>query len=105
MKPPYLQRPEGTIHEAGPSSGGFYARLYLEHLSEASFLYEQRLALLDDPELTWPELDDFEQRLEAHIDALVLGEDLALDLCRQRAVEGDVGECHTALRVVSRRRR
>jgi len=57
--------------------------IFEEHLSEASFLYEQRLGLLDDPELTWKEIGDFEERFEAHIDGLVVGEDSALEVCKQ----------------------
>ena len=70
----------------------FNIELYQEHLEEASFLYEQRLGLLNDPELTWLDLDEFEQRLEAHIDALVVGEALALEVCSTQVEEGDFGE-------------
>ena len=37
-------------------------------IEEASFLYEQRLSLFDDPEITWLDIEDFEERFEAHID-------------------------------------
>lgn len=83
----------------------FNIELYEEHLEEASFLYEQRLAYLHDPELTWLDLDDFEERFEAHIDALVVGGDLALDVCKRRSSAGDFGELHAALRVFCRRDR
>ena len=83
----------------------FRVDLYLEHLEEASSLYEQRLGLFDDPEVTWPDLDDFEERFEAHIDALVLGEELALAVCRQQATEGDAGELHAAICVFCRQDR
>jgi hypothetical protein len=76
--------------------------LYQEHLEEASFLYEQGLALLDDPEITWKDIGEFEERFEAHIDALVVGEDLALKVCRTQAREGDFGELHAAVRVFCR---
>jgi len=46
----------------------FAVRMYDEHLEEASFLYEQRKALLRDPEIPWTRIGDFEERLEAHID-------------------------------------
>ncbi|MGH7496383.1 MAG: HEAT repeat domain-containing protein [bacterium] len=75
------------------------------HLSEASFLYEQRLSLCDDPGLTWKDFDDFEQRFEAHIDGLVVGEDLALEICKQQASAGDFGELHAAMRVFCRQNR
>ena len=42
----------------------FATELYREHLEEASFLYEQRLAPFDDPEITWPDIEDFEKRFE-----------------------------------------
>jgi uncharacterized protein (TIGR02270 family) len=80
----------------------FNIELYQEHLEEASFLYEQRLALLHDPEITWKDLAEFEDRFEAHIDALVVGEDLALEVCRTQAQEGDFGELHAAVRVFCR---
>src|SRR5262245_37604966 len=63
----------------------FYIRLYQEYLEEASFLYEQRLTLFDDPEITWKDIHDFEERFEAHIDGLVVGEELALEVCKTQA--------------------
>jgi uncharacterized protein (TIGR02270 family) len=80
----------------------FYIGLYREHLEEASALYDQRRALVQDPEITWKGLAEFEERLEAHLDALVLGEDLALEVCRKQAVEGDAGELHAALSIFCR---
>jgi uncharacterized protein (TIGR02270 family) len=80
----------------------FNIGLYKEHVEEASFLYEQRLAYLHDPEVRWPELKAWEERFEAHIDALVLGGELALEVCRQQAREGDSGEMHSAVRVFCR---
>jgi hypothetical protein len=54
-----------------------HASLYLKHIEEASFLYEQRLTLLDNPDLFWRDLEEFEDRFEAHIDALAY-EELAI---------------------------
>jgi uncharacterized protein (TIGR02270 family) len=81
--------------------------LYVEHLEEASFLYEQRRdgQIADDPDLAWTDLADTEDRLEAHLDALVLGSDLALALCQQRMEEGDAGELYAALCVICRQQR
>ncbi|MCK5509131.1 MAG: HEAT repeat domain-containing protein, partial [Desulfobacterales bacterium] len=79
--------------------------LYREHLEEASFLYEQRLILFDDPEITWFDIEDFEERFEAHIDALVVGEEPALNVCKTQAMEGDFGELHAAVRVFCRQNR
>ncbi|MBW2663262.1 MAG: HEAT repeat domain-containing protein [Deltaproteobacteria bacterium] len=83
----------------------FETELYQEHLEEASFLYEQRLTLFDDPEITWLDIADFEERFEAHIDALVVGEDLALNVCKTQAMEADFGELHAAVRVFCRQNR
>jgi uncharacterized protein (TIGR02270 family) len=83
----------------------FYIELYLEHLEEASFLYDQRRALFHNPEIPWPRIGEFEERFEAHIDALVVGGDLALDVCRKQAAEGDAGELHAAVRVFCRQDR
>jgi len=83
----------------------FSTDLYLEHLEEASRLHDQRQAYLHDPECRWPELENWEQRLEAHIDALVVGGKPALEVCRQQAAEGDAGELHAALCVFCRQDR
>lgn len=83
----------------------FSIDLYREHLEEASFLYDQRGVLLKDPELTWPDLGDFEERFARHIEALSEGGETALQVCRQQAVEGDGGELHAAVRVFCRCRR
>lgn len=80
-----------------------HVELYREHLEEASFLYQQRRHLLGDPELSWAALHDFEERLEAHIDALVVGADLALSVCRARLADGDAGELFAAACVFCRR--
>src|SRR6185436_9196199 len=87
------------------STRSFLIELYREHLEEASFLYEQRLGLLNDPELTWKGIGEFEERFEAHVDGLVVGSDLALDVCKKQAVEGDFGELHAAVRVFCRQNR
>ncbi len=70
----------------------FKIGLYEEHLGEASFLYEQRRGLLSDPEMSWLRIRDFEERLTAHIDALSVGEQLALDVCREHILSADPGE-------------
>ncbi len=74
------------------STRAFQIDLYLEHLEEAAFLYEQCRALRQDVAFSWRAVADFEERLEAHIDALVVGGDLALDICRRRALEGEAAE-------------
>jgi uncharacterized protein (TIGR02270 family) len=84
------------------SNVAFLIGLYEEYLEEASFLYAQRRALLADPEIGWKKLAGFEQRLEADLDGLVVGESLALELCKSRAAEGDFGEFYAALCVFCR---
>jgi len=76
---------------------GFNIDLFREHLEEASFLYEQRRKLYDDPEVTWLGIGEFELRLKAHINALVSGEDVALEICERQAREGEPGELYAAV--------
>jgi uncharacterized protein (TIGR02270 family) len=87
------------------STRTFLVELYEEYLEEASFLYEQRLSLLQNPEISWKKIGEFEERFEAHIDGLVVGGDLAIEVCKRRAEEGDFGESHAALRVFCRQNR
>ena len=89
-----------------PSADGFRVGLYLEHLEEAAALWEQRPADRANPELSWLDLGEEEGRLEAHLDALLLGGDLALAVCRQQALEADdPGQLHAALRIFCRQGR
>lgn len=83
----------------------FSVELYREHLEEASFLYEQRGTLFSDAEVTWPDIGDFEERFARHIEALAVGEETALQVCRDQAAKGDAGELHAAVRVFCRHKR
>src|SRR6516225_6125972 len=65
--------------------------------SQPAFLYEQRRALYGNPEITWKKVGEFEERLEAHIDGLVVGDKLAIEVCKTRAAEGDLGELFAAM--------
>ncbi len=80
----------------------FTIGLYEEHLEEASFLFEQRIASADDIESSWLDLDEGEQRIETHVDGLVVGGDLAFELCSLKAQDGDAGELYVAVRVMCR---
>jgi uncharacterized protein (TIGR02270 family) len=82
----------------------FNIGLYEEHLDEISFLYEQRGVLLGKPELGWRDLAPFEARLEAHLDALLVGDKLALEVCSRSAQEDDVGRLFGAVCVYCRRK-
>src|SRR5438874_11748972 len=83
----------------------FERGLHSEHLEEVSFLYEQRLGLLKNRTMAWSGLADLEERIEAHLDALVVGGELALAVCRERATQGDFGELFAAVSVFCRSQR
>jgi uncharacterized protein (TIGR02270 family) len=80
----------------------FNVDLYEEHLDEAGFLWEQVRAVRRQLDLSWVDAGPFEERLEAHLDALLVGGDTALEVCRRRATEGEPGELFAALCVVCR---
>lgn len=87
------------------SPKAFLIELYEEYLEEASFLYEQRLTLFHNPDVTWKKIGEFEERLEAHIDGLVVGDKLALEICARQAAEGDFGELFASICVFCRQDR
>ncbi|MBS0453290.1 MAG: hypothetical protein JSS14_18515 [Proteobacteria bacterium] len=80
----------------------FTRGLHEEHLQEISLLFEQRLAMRRKPDFTWLEVEDIEDRIEAHLDALLIGGELALEVCRHAAQEGDFGEVFGAIVVFCR---
>ncbi|CAM2067008.1 hypothetical protein SCOR_16645 [Sulfidibacter corallicola] len=83
----------------------FKIELFEELLEDASFLYEHRLSMTHDPELSWLELEDFENRLEPLLEGLYVGGDLALKVCAEQALMGDYGELHAAVRIMVRHNR
>jgi uncharacterized protein (TIGR02270 family) len=83
----------------------FLVELYQEYLSEASFFYERRRNAIRKPESIWIDLAELENRLEAQLDGLMVGADLALEVCRQQVEKGDFGELYAALCVFCRHRR
>lgn len=82
----------------------FHRSLYEEHLEEVSILYERRLGLLDDPTASPDDVGELEARLDAHLDALVVGGEAALVLCSERATT-DAGTLFGAVGVFARQRR
>ena len=84
------------------SPRAFLIELYEEYLEEASFLYAQRRTLYKNPEIKWRKIGEFEERLEAHIDGLMVGDQLALEVCKRQAAEGDFGELYAAMCVFCR---
>lgn len=74
------------------SPRSFKIGLYEEHLEELAFLHGQAAALRADATQGWQAPAPFEDRLEAHLDALVLGGALALDVALARAGEAEPDE-------------
>lgn len=87
-----------------PLAAADYAQaIFAEHWAEAAWLYERRETQRLQGGLVAPEQWlDVEARAEAHIDALMLGGPLVTAECEARALDGDVGELHTAIRVLAR---
>ncbi len=83
----------------------FSRALYAEHLEEAAFLYDQRGVLLHDEDVAWTDLRHLEERLEAHLDGLFAGHQIAEEMCINAAAEGEPGERHAAVRVFCRQGR
>ena len=90
---------------AADATRRFNADLYREHLEEASFLYEQRRGLYDDPEVSWLTIEEYERRLETHLCALVSGEGPAVEISRRQAEEGEAGALYAAVCVCCRTNR
>lgn len=78
----------------------FVGGIYIEHLEEASFLYVQRVNLLKEPSYLWPDLENTDQRIKAHIMALALGGDKALEICHEQSGERNPGILYTVVRVI-----
>lgn len=77
----------------------FERGLYEEHLEEASVLYDQWRRRFESAVLPWWALDD-PARVEAHLDALVVGGDRALETALE--ADADEGERHAAVRLFCR---
>jgi uncharacterized protein (TIGR02270 family) len=90
------------VNDMAISPRTFLVELYEEYLEEASFLYVQRRTLFVNPEVAWHKISNFEERLEAHLDGLMVGDRLALEVCIRHAGEGDSGELFAALCVLCR---
>ncbi|MBI2379769.1 MAG: hypothetical protein HYV16_03315 [Gammaproteobacteria bacterium] len=79
----------------------FYAGLHREHLDTGGFLYESWELTLKQPCLDLARLAELEQRLEAHVDALVLAGEAALPALRE-AHGGEPGARYLAARTLCR---
>jgi uncharacterized protein (TIGR02270 family) len=80
----------------------FKAGLYEEHLDEAGFLYEQRVRWREDPSLRSDDVLELEERLEAHLDGLFLGGELARARCAALLDLQDAGAVFGALTLYCR---
>jgi hypothetical protein len=92
-----------TLSRFPAAAADFVRDLYVEHLEEASFLYDQRNYMLESIEMEPHDIAWNEQRCDRHLDALVAGGDLTLATCKERAALGEEsGELYAALRVFCR---
>ncbi len=80
----------------------FYQELYEEHLEEGAFLYDSLPTWREDPEGSWADCAELEQRLETHIDALVIGGSDAKRLLRKIVAEAEPGELFVITSVLCR---
>lgn len=83
----------------------FTQSIYHQYIDEASFLYDQRLFLLDDPGFGWTDLERAEDRFETYIDGIAAGGTDAFNVCIDACVQGDAGTVHVAARVMCLQRR
>lgn len=68
-------------------------------------LYERRRGMLDDVEIGLHDLVSLEERIEAHLDALVVGAEPALKLCAELSLAGEPSERFVAISVLCRQKR
>lgn len=85
------------------SPRSFKIGLYEEHLDELAFLHGQAAALRADAAQGWQAPAPFEDRLEAHLDALVIGGSLALEVAQGRAATAEPDELFAIAALCCRR--
>jgi hypothetical protein len=76
--------------------------IYLEHIEECAMLFERRQLCLEDPESTLEDVAEHDARMEAHIDALVLGGARARRACLESVTDEDPSTLHVVSRVLLR---
>jgi hypothetical protein len=74
------------------SAVGFREALFGEHLQECGTLHAQCRYLQAQAGLPWQAPTAFEQRLEDHLDALVIGDASALEFCRRHVAVAESQE-------------
>lgn len=80
----------------------FLVELYEDHIDEASAFFEQRIASIAVDVHEWMSAADDEERLEAHIDALVVGGEKALEIAKEAALEGEPGPIYVLVNLYCR---
>jgi uncharacterized protein (TIGR02270 family) len=91
--------------DLGRNARTFVSGIYSEHLEESAFLYLQRVNLLNERHRSWAELEKTEQRIQAHVDALVSGHERALEICREYSDDRDSGILYGVTRIYCRCKR
>lgn len=81
--------PRTTFERLGQEARVFSRNLYAEHLDEASFLYRRWWNDYEDTSVSWDELANVAARLDRHLDALRVSNELIVDLCNERATSAD----------------
>lgn len=79
----------------------FLADLCEEHGSEVGFLYERRTRIMDQPLVQWPFLEDLEERIEAHAEAMVVEPEPVESMAEQWLADGDAGLGYAGLRALA----
>lgn len=92
-----------TLRRFPAAAADFAESIFGHHWIEASWLYERRDVLREQGALLdargWRDVED---RADAHVAALAKGGRLVFDQCEARALEGDVGDLHTTVRLLAR---
>ncbi|MEM9459921.1 MAG: hypothetical protein AAGF11_37445 [Myxococcota bacterium] len=92
-----------TLRRLPPAAEDFARSLFDHHWFEASWLYERREILrIQGPLVSADAWLEQEKRADAHVVALAKGGALVLGECESKALEGNLGELNTAIRLLCR---
>ncbi len=80
----------------------FLHTLHEEHFDEISFLYEHRCAALVDVDYGLSDLARLDERIEAHLDALLQGETVAIAIAQENISTDDAGMLYAVTRLCCR---
>ena len=80
----------------------FRHALHEEHFDEISFLYEHRCTALIDVDYGLSDLARLDERIEAHLDALLLGEEVAIGIAQENISTDDAGTLYAVTRLCCR---